>query len=143
MQTKNEILNSLHTLLLTSSSLSGSLKWHDGSGFDNESEVTQTIMLDSNTSYDTDFGISTSAPVEVFVNVEFVVFAKGSTGLATVRSAFETIYSTITSNIDLIYSWNSTLQIRRVDEEISPEMTDVKFTVGKCTLQLKLIEKNL
>lgn len=144
MQTKNQIINSLHGLLIASSSLSGSLRWHDGSSFDNEGTGSvQVIMMDSSTQYGTDFGVSTTAPVEVLVNVDFIVFAKGSSSLTTIRSTFEEIYSTISNHIDLIYSWNNTLQLRRVEEEINPEITDIKFTVGRCTIQLKLIQKNL
>lgn len=144
MQTKNQIINSLHGLLIASSSLSGSLRWHDGSSFDNESTGSvQVIMMDSSTQYGTDFGVSTSAPVEVLVNLDFIVYAKGSACLTVIRSTFETIYNCISSNIDTIYSWNNTLQLRRVEEEINPEITDMKFAVGRCTIQLQLITKNL
>lgn len=138
-KTKNEILDSLYTLLHTAIP---ALRWHDGTSFDNDASL-DVIMLDSSTQYASDFGLSTSAPIEVGVNVDFIVFAKGSNCLATVRSTFQTIYSTISNNIDTIYGWNNTLQLKKVEEQINPETSEFKYTVGQTTIQLKLIEKNL
>lgn len=139
MKTKNEILDQLYSLLKT---VVPELRWHDGLSFDQEASL-DVVMLDSQTQYNTEFGISTTAPIEVGVNIDFVVYAKGSGSLATVRGVFEQLYSTISTNIDLIYSWNNTLQIRKVEESINPEVAEFKYTVGQCTIQLKLIEKNL
>lgn len=138
-KTKNEVLGELYTLLHTAIP---SLKWHDGTSFDSESSL-EVIMIDSATQYNAEFGMSTQAPVEVGVNLDFIVYAKGSSSLATVRSTFGTIYSTISSNIDTIYSWNNTLQLRKTEEQINPEVGEFKFTTGQCSIQLKLIEKNL
>lgn len=138
-KTKNEVLDSLYTLLHTAIP---SLRWADGTSFNNEASL-DVIMIDTSTVYNTDFGMSTSAMVEVGVNLDFIVYAKGSGSLATVRSTFSTIYSTIGSNIDTIYGWNNTLQLRKVEEQINPETGEFKYTVGQCTVQLKLIEKNL
>ena len=138
-KTKNEVLGELYTLLHTAIP---SLKWHDGTSFDSESSL-EVIMIDSSTGYNSEWGLSTSAPIEVAVNVDFIVYAKGAGSLATVRSTFEEIYNKIGSNIDTIYSWNNTLQLRKVEEQINPETGEFKYTVGQCSIQLKLIEKNL
>lgn len=138
-KTKNEVLSSLYTLLHTAIP---SLRWHDGTSFDNEASL-DVIMIDSATQYNSDWGLSTQAPIEVAVNVDFIVYAKGSGSLATVRSTFDAIYSAISANIGTIYGWNNTLQLRKTEEQINPETGEFKYTVGQCSIQLKLIEKNL
>lgn len=139
MKTKNEILEALFTLIKSTIT---NLRWHDGTSFNDEASL-DVIMIDSATQYNSDWGLSTQAPIEVAVNVDFIVYAKGSGSLATVRSTFGTIYSTISSNINTIYGWNNTLQLRKTEEQINPEVGEFKYTVGQCSIQLKLIEKNL
>lgn len=138
-KTKNEILEALFTLIQGTIT---NLRWHDGTSFDPEASL-DVIMIDSSTGYNSEWGLSTQAPIEVAVNVDFIVYAKGAGSLATVRSTFEEIYNKIGSNIDTIYSWNNTLQIRKVEEQINPETGEFRYTVGQCTLQIKMIEKNL
>ena len=138
-KTKNEILEALFTLIQGTIT---NLRWHDGTSFDSEASL-DVIMIDSATQYNSEWGLSTQAPIEVAVNVDFIVYAKGAGSLATVRSTFEEIYNKIGSNIDTIYSWNNTLQLRKVEEQINPETGEFKYTVGQCSIQLKLIEKNL